>query len=102
MAAVPDRRALPAQSALAVVVLLVSYFLAPAPPPPAAQPSAAVNINYVYGLDDQQAQTLMAPGLWLGLVIGVNLAVFYVPAHLLLRRIAGVTKDTVEAARPSW
>jgi hypothetical protein len=81
-----DRRALGVQSALAVVVLLVSFFLAPPPPPSISRPSAAVNINYVYGMDDTQAQTWMAPEAWLLLMIAFNLLCLYVPTHFLLQR----------------
>ena len=81
-----DRRALLTQSAMAVVVLLVSFYLAPPPPPPADNPTAAVNINYVYGLDDRRAQTFMAPHAWLAGLTGLMLAL-YGMTHLLLRRV---------------
>src|SRR5262249_11394406 len=51
-----DRRALPVQTIAGVLLLLVCYFIAPAPPPPAAHPNWAVNINYVYGMDDTHSQ----------------------------------------------
>jgi hypothetical protein len=82
-----DRRALRAQAALAVAVLLGSFFLAPAPPPLEAQPSAAVNINYVHGFDDTQAQTMMPPLAWLASLTAVVLVGFLLPTHLLLRRL---------------
>jgi hypothetical protein len=82
-----DRRALPIQSVAAVMILLVSYLFAPAPPPPAGHPGWAVNLNYVYGLDDKHPQTLMAPRLWLLCMMAFNLIVLYVPTHLILRRV---------------
>lgn len=82
-----DRRAFKVQAAFAVGLLLVCYFLAPAPPLSAEFPNHAVNINYVYGMDDHQAQTTMAPGLWLALMIAVDLIAFYVPTHLVLRKV---------------
>lgn len=81
-----DGRAFAAQSLLAVVVLLISYFLAPGPPPSPARPQAAVNINYVYGLHDDAPQTWMPPALWLGTVMAMNIVGFYLPTHLALRR----------------
>jgi len=33
-----------------------------APPPSDSHPNWAVNLNYVYGLDDKHPQTLMVPG----------------------------------------
>jgi hypothetical protein len=81
-----DRRALAIQSAATIVILLISYFFAPAPPPPASNPNLAVNINYVYG-SDKEPQTLMAPGLWLITVMMTHVIGFYIPSHLVLRRI---------------
>jgi hypothetical protein len=81
-----DRRALGLQSAAAIVVLLISYVFAPPPPPSASNPTWAVNINYVYGLDDNHPQTLMAPWLWLLCLMAVNIIVLYLPTHYLLRR----------------
>jgi len=81
-----DRRALGAQSVVVIVVLLISYFMAPAPPPSADHPNWAVNINYVYGLDDKHPQTMMAPRLWLLLITAVAMAI-YLPTHFVLRRV---------------
>jgi hypothetical protein len=82
-----DRRAIWAQSALAITVLLVCYFLAPAPPPLAGRPNAAVNINYVYGFDDKHPQTWMAPQLWFGLLMSFTLGCLYLPAHACFRKL---------------
>jgi len=81
-----DRRALGAQSVLAIVVLLISYFFAPAPPPSADHPNWAVNINYVYGLDDKHPQTMMSPQLWLLFIMAVAVAI-YLLTHFVLRRL---------------
>src|SRR5262249_3452243 len=81
-----DRRALGRQSVVAIIVLLVSYIFAPAPPPSTTNPNWPVNINYVYGIDDNHAQSLMAPWFWFVCVMAVNLIVFYLPTHLALRR----------------
>src|SRR6266511_3971348 len=82
-----ERRALGIQSVVAIMVLLISYLFAPAPPPSASHPNWAVNINYVYGLDDQHPQTLMAPWLWLLCLMAVNLIALYLPTHFVLRRV---------------
>src|SRR5262245_61708329 len=82
-----DRRAYAAQAVLAVALLLVCFYLAPKPPPSIEFPSHAVNINYVYGMDDKHPQTVMAPELWLLLMIVVNVLVLYVPTHLILKKI---------------
>ena len=82
-----DRRALGIQSVIAIVVLAISYFFAPAPPPSASHPNWAVNINYVYGLDDKHPQTFMAPWLWLLVMMATHLIAVYLPTHLVLRHI---------------
>jgi hypothetical protein len=82
-----DRRALPIQSAATIVILLICYFFAPAPPPPASNPNLAVNINYVYGFSDQQHQTLMPPGSWVVMLMTIHVIGFYIPSHLVSRRI---------------
>ena len=82
-----DRRALALQSVVAIAVLLVSYLFAPAPPPSAIDPNRAVNINYVYGFTDTHPQTMMAPWLWLLSVMAINIVVFYIPTHWVLRRM---------------
>jgi hypothetical protein len=78
-----DRRAFRLQSAIAIGLLLVCYFVVP--PPSVQHPNWAVNINYVFGLDDNARQTTMAPSLWLVLLMAVIILAFYVPSHFLLR-----------------
>jgi len=82
-----DGRALWIQSAVSIAVVLISYIFAPPPPPSGAHPNWAVNINSVYGSSDEHAQTMMAPWLWVMCVIGVNLFLFYLPTHWVLRRL---------------
>ncbi|HYT58039.1 MAG TPA: hypothetical protein VEQ38_25310 [Verrucomicrobiae bacterium] len=82
-----ERRALGIQSVVAIMVLLISYLFAPAPPPSASHPNWAVNINYVYGLDDQHPQTMMAPWLWLLFIMAVTVIAIYLPTHFVLRRV---------------
>ena len=82
-----DPRALVRQSVVAIIVLFISYSFAPAPPPSASHPHWAVNINYVYGLDDAHPQTRMAPHLWVLFLMAFNVIALYVPTHLVLRRV---------------
>jgi hypothetical protein len=82
-----DRRAFWNWAALALVLMLVCYFLMPPPPPPTDNPNLPVNINYVYGLDDEKPQEWMPPLAYLALtMVGVPLFVF-LPTHLVLRRV---------------
>jgi hypothetical protein len=81
-----DRRALPAWTVLAWVVLLICFFLMPPPrPDPGLQP---VNINYVWGISDFAPQNWVPSWVWFGgLMVGLPLLVF-APVHFLFMRIA--------------
>jgi hypothetical protein len=79
-----DRRALVAWTGLAWVLILVCFFFMPPPnPDPGLTP---VNINYVWGMSDNVAQSWMPAGIWvLGLMIGMPILLF-APVHFLLAR----------------
>ncbi|MBK3403533.1 hypothetical protein H0176_12280 [Methylorubrum populi] len=91
-----DRRAWTAWSALAVVVLFVCFFLMPPPrPDPGLTP---VNINYVWGMSDHAAQTMMPAWAWFaGLVAGIPLLICW-PTHRLLIRLMPKVPVTSPAA----
>lgn len=82
-----DRRAIHVQAPLAIGLLLVCYAFGPIGP---AAGNEAVNINYVFGMDDAAPQTTMAPLAWLGLMMVVNVFAFQVPTHLVLQRLIGL------------
>ena len=79
-----DRRAFWAWTGVAWILLLVCFFLMPPPmPDPGLMP---VNINYVWGLNDHAAQTLVPAAVWFcGLMVGLPLLVF-APTHFALAR----------------
>ena len=82
-----DRRAFFAWTALAWGLVLVCYFLMPAPPAPADNPNLPVNINYVYGLNEETPQEWMPPAVFLAaMMVGLPLIV-YLPTHLVLRAV---------------
>jgi hypothetical protein len=101
-----DRRALAGWTVISTVILLSSYFLAPKPPAPAESPNLAVNINYVHGLSYEKTQTVMPPLLWLSIMIVGFPIVFYLPAHLVFRKVippppatvAGTAREPVPVA----
>jgi hypothetical protein len=80
-----DRRALPAWTGLAWVLILICFFFMPPPNPnPGLTP---VNINYVWGFSDNVAQSFVSPGLWLvGEIVLLPLLAF-APVHFLLARL---------------
>jgi hypothetical protein len=76
-----DRRALWPWTGLFWAVMLICFFFMPPPTPdPGLTP---VNINYVWGTRDTEAQTMLPAWLWLtSLMIGVPLFVF-MPTHFI-------------------
>ncbi len=82
-----DRRAFWNWTVLAWGLMLVCYFLMPAPPAPPDNPNLPVNINYVYGLNEEKSQEWMPPLAYLALMlVGMPLAIF-LPTHLILRAV---------------
>jgi len=80
-----DRRGLPAWIGTAWVLLLICFFLMPPPrPDPGLTP---VNINYVWGMSDLEAQTFMPAYAWLAMMM-ILLPLIAFVTHLLLVRFA--------------
>jgi hypothetical protein len=80
-----DRRGLPAWTVVAWGLILVSFFFMPPPRPDSGL--EPVNIDYVYGFSDSEAQHWMPAGVWVvGLMVLMPLILF-IPTHLLLRRL---------------
>jgi hypothetical protein len=80
-----NKKALPAWTALAWILIGVCFFLMPGPNPDAGL--TPVNINYVWGMSDEVAQTWMPTYAWLAfLFIGMPVLLF-IPTHFLLRKL---------------
>jgi hypothetical protein len=80
-----DRRAFWAWTSLAWVLLLVCFFLMPGPTANAGL--TPVNINYVWGMSDEAAQTWAPPYAWLlAQLIGLPILAF-APMHFALKRV---------------
>ena len=82
-----DRRAWAVQTVVGCALLLTCYFFTP--PPPAATPGAVVNVNYVFGLGEQEPQRWMPALAWLGMLLVLFPALIYWPTHQLLKRVFG-------------
>jgi hypothetical protein len=80
-----DRRAIVYQIVLGTALLIASYMLTDPRRRP-DYPSAAVNVNRVYGLDPVAAQTRFPPLAYLAVEIVFWPVVFFIPTHFLLRR----------------
>jgi hypothetical protein len=46
-----------------------------------------VNIDYVWGFSDTEAQHWMPPGIWVAALMILLPTLLYVPVHILLRRL---------------
>jgi hypothetical protein len=80
-----DRRAFWSWTGLAWTLLLICFFLMPAPMPNAGL--TPVNINYVWGMSDDAAQTWVPSYVWLaGQLVGLPLLAF-APTHFVLTRV---------------
>jgi hypothetical protein len=81
-----DRRALSAWTGLAVSLVLVCYFFTPPAGAHLANPNAPLNINDIYGFNDQKPQTWINQNLYVMLWLGALWLGAFLPAHLVLRR----------------
>ncbi len=82
-----DQRGLPLWMVMAFTSLYVCYFFMPGPPVPADNPALPVNINYVYGLSDQVAQTWMPEPVWFVLLQVMLVFLVFLPSHWVLKRV---------------
>lgn len=88
-----DARALPLWSALAAVTIAICFLWMPPPRPDAGL--TPVNIDYVWGMSDSQAQNLMSAGAWLAaLCLGLFLLA-YLPTHAVLSRSFGLRREAL-------
>jgi hypothetical protein len=96
-----DKRAWPAWSVLASVLVLVCYFFLPAPGARPASSNIPVNVNYVYGFSDSEAQHWVSSNLYVTLwVLGLLLGAF-LPTHLALRIVYRPTTEGTALLRSS-
>ena len=82
-----DKRALSAWTGLAAGLVLVCYFFTPPAGAHLANPNLPININYVYGFNDQQPQHWVNQNLYVILYFSVLWLAAFLPTHLALRKI---------------
>jgi hypothetical protein len=74
-------------SVLAAALCIVCYFLTPAVGSHLANANVPININYLYGFNDQQPQHWVNQNLYVILWLGALWLVAFLPTHLALRKI---------------
>jgi hypothetical protein len=82
-----DKRALLAWTVLAAGLVSVCYFFTPPAGAHPANPNTPVNLNYLYGFNDQQPQHWINQNLYVVLWLGALWLVAFFPTHLTLRKI---------------
>ena len=96
-----------AWTGLAAGLLFVSYFFVPPAGAHLANADKPINLNYVYGFNDDQPQTWMNQNLYVILWLGALWLVVFLPTHMALRKIfrpattGGQGKHPIAAARLS-
>lgn len=81
------KRALSAWTALAAGLVLICYLVTPPAGAHPANPNTPINLNYIYGFDDQKPQTWVNQNYYVILWFGVLWLVAFLPTHLALRKI---------------
>src|ERR1017187_2045125 len=94
-----DKRALFAWTGLAAGLVLVCYFFTPPAGAHLANPNLPININYLYGFNDQQPQHWVNQNLYVILWLGVVWLAAFLPTHLALRKILAAPKR-IEGGSP--
>jgi hypothetical protein len=92
-----DKWALSAWTALAAGLVFVCYFFTPPAGTHLANLNIPININYLYGFNDQHPQHWVNQNLYVILWLGVLWLIAFLPTHLALRKIFAVSPP---AARP--
>ena len=82
-----DRRALPLWTAIATVLALFCFFFTPAAGVHLVNANLPVNLNYVYGFNDQAPQHWVNQNVYVGLWLGTLWLVVFLPTHLVLLRV---------------
>ena len=93
-----DKRALSAWSGLAAGLLFVCYFFTPPAGAHLADPNQPINLNYIYGFNEQQPQTWVNQNFYVIGWLGVLWLVAFFPTHLALRKIFAAPRLATELA----
>jgi hypothetical protein len=82
-----DKRALLAWGTLATALVLVCYFFTPPAGSHLADANTPININNIYGFNDQRPQSWINQNIYVVLWIGALWLFAFLPTHFLLLKI---------------
>jgi hypothetical protein len=82
-----DKRALTGWTVVAAGLMFVCYFFTPPAGAHPANPNIPINLNYLYGFNDQQPQHWLNQNLYVILWFGALWLAAFLPTHLVLRKI---------------
>jgi hypothetical protein len=82
-----DKRALFGWTVLAAILLFICYFFTPPAGAHLTNLNIPININYVYGFNNQQPQHWVNQNLYVVLWLGALWLAAFLPTHLALRKI---------------
>jgi hypothetical protein len=83
-----EARALKQWTGIAWSLCLFAFFALPPAGAKLADPNTPVNVNYVFGLDDSQAQQWMPAGVYLVVWMLALFTLAFLPTHLVLKKLA--------------
>lgn len=93
-----DKRALFAWGTFATALVLVCYFFTPPAGAHLVDPNIPININNIYGFNDQHPQSWINQNIYIILWITALWLLVFVPTHFLLRKIFGA-RETLDSRR---
>jgi hypothetical protein len=82
-----DKRGLSAWTVLAAGLGFVCYFFTPPAGAHLTNPNLPLNINYLYGFNDQKPQAWVNESLYVILWLGALWFIAFLPTHMALRKI---------------
>lgn len=94
-----DKRALAAWTVVAAGLILVCYFFTPSAGTHLANSNIPINLNYVYGFNDEQSQTWVNQNVYVIIYFSVLWLVAYLPTHFALRKIFAVSLPAASRKR---
>ena len=95
-----DKRALAAWTALAAGLGFVCYFFTPPAGAHLANPNLPLNINYLYGFDDQKPQTWVNENIYVIIWLGGLWLGAFLPTHLALRKLFTTPRSEARLRAP--